>query len=141
MKLPGLFAVALGVLSITSQASDAANERDLYLCVADKKIGFGYNNRLDAYDAATLQAGKNFTISLSPAQDSAFKFVITEAGTSRPLGYCEYGFNDWGILFCDFGPADFRFNKYNERYITIYAGGYDDYPRGAFMEIGKCSSF
>jgi len=141
MKRPVLFAVALGALSFTSQVSDAVNLLDQYLCVADKKIGFGYNNRLDAYDAATLQAGKNFTISLSSAQDSAFKFVITEAGTSRPLGYCEYGFNDWGILFCDIMSAEFKFNKYNGRFITVFTGGYDDYPRGAYMEIGKCSSF
>lgn len=141
MKRPVLFAVVLGVLSITSQVSDAANLLDQYLCVADKKIGFGYNNTLDAYDAAILQAGKNFTISsLASSQDSDFLFIVTEAGTPRPLGYCAYGFNDWGILFCDLGPADFKFNKYNGRYITIHAGGYDDYPRGAYMEIGKCSS-
>jgi hypothetical protein len=140
MKQLVLFAVTLGALSITSQASDAANQRDQYLCVADKRIGFVYNNRLDAYDVATFQAGKNFTISLSSAQSSAFAFVITEARKSRPSGYCENGFNDYGIIFCKFG-GDFRFNKYKGTFITISAGGYDDDPSGASMEIGKCSSF
>jgi len=138
MKLLVLFSVALGALSITSQVSDAANLRDQYLCVADKKVGF-YNQGLDAYDAATLQAGKNFLISSPSSQDSHFKFVITYAGTSRPSGYCEYGFNDWGILFCDLMSGEFKFNMYNGRFITVFTGGYDDFPRGAYMETGRCS--
>ena len=114
MKLPVLLAVALGTLSFISQISDAANRLDQYLCVPDKKVGFEYyDNQLDVYGATTLQAGKNFTISSLFSGDTALKFVIIEAGKSRPSGYCEYGFNDWGILFCDLGPAEFKFNKYN----------------------------
>jgi len=141
MTRPVLFAVVLGALSITSQVSDAANLLDQYLCVPDKKVGFEYyDNQLDVYGATTLQAGKNFTISTASSQDSTVKFLIVETGTSRPSGYCEYGFNDWGILFCDIRSAEFKFNKYNGRFITVFTGGYDDYPRGAYMEIGKCSS-
>lgn len=141
MKLPVLFAVALGALPITAQASEATSRSDQYLCVPDKKIGFEYyDNQLDVYGATTLQAGKNFTISTLFPHDIPLKFFIIETGTSRPSGYCKYGFNDWGILFCDLGPAEFKFNKYNGRFITVFTGGYDDYPRGAYMEIGKCSS-
>lgn len=142
MKRPVLLAVALGTLSFISQVSDAANRLDQYLCVPDKKVGFeSYDNdQLNVYGATTLQAGKNFTISSLFSGDTTLKFVIIEAGTSHPAGYCEYGFNDWGILFCDIGRAEFKFNKYNGRFITVFTGGYDDYPRGAYMEIGKCSS-
>lgn len=140
MKRLVLSTVILGALSITFQASEAANQGDQNLCVADKKIGFEYNNRLDAYDAATFQAGNNFTTSLSFSQDSAFKFDIIEPGNSRPPGACKYGFNDWGILFCDLMPAEFRFNKDTKRFITMYAGGYDDPPSCAYLEIGKFSS-
>jgi hypothetical protein len=140
MKRLVLFAVVLGVLSIISQVSDAANLEDQYLCVVDKRIDFGYDYQREGSVPATLQAGKNFLISLSSSHDIVVRFLIIEAGNSRPSGYCRYGFNDYGVLFCDVGSADFKFNKYNGRYITTHAGRYDDFPRGAYMETGKCSS-
>jgi hypothetical protein len=140
MKRPVLFAVVLGALSITSHVSDAANLRDQYLCVSDKRIVFEYDNRLDAASAVTVHARKYFLISTPSSQDSDAAFLITEAGEPRRLGYCEYGFNDWGILFCDIMTAEFKFNKYNGRFITVFTGGYDQFPDGAYMETGKCSS-
>ena len=140
MKRPVLFAVVLGALSITSHVSDAANPRDQYLCVSDKRIVFEYDNRLDAAGAVTVHARKYFLISTPSSHDSDVAFFITEAGGPSPSGYCEYGFNDWGILFCDIRTAQLKFNKYNGRFITVFTGGYDAFPHGAYMETGKCSN-
>jgi hypothetical protein len=140
MKRLVLFAVVLGTLFITSQVSDAAKLLDQYLCVTEKRIGFGDDNRLYADSAATVQAVKNFLISTASSQDFHVIFFITEAGEPRPSGHCEYGFNDWGILFCDIRTAQFKFNKYNGRFITVFTGGYDEFPYRAYMETGKCSS-
>lgn len=150
MKLLVLFAVALGALSITSQASDAENQPAQYLCVANKKTGFVYNTRLHDWDAATFQAGEKYIISVR--QQLGGPFEITVVGNSRPSAYCEKGFDDYGSLYCFSRLGEFTFNKYNKRFIHSQTGGayvalldeqqpYEGSPAGPYLEIGKCSGF
>jgi hypothetical protein len=150
MKLLVLFTVALGALSITSQASDAEVQPAQYLCVANKKTGFVYNLRLHDWDAATFQAGDKYIISVR--QPLGGPFEITAVGESSPSAYCEKGFDDWGSLYCFSSLGEFTFNKYNKRFIHSQTGGRyyvarldeqepDEGSPGPYLEIGKCSGF
>ena len=94
------------------------------------------------------QAGNKYIISVR--QQLGGPFEITEVGKSRPSGFCPKGFDDYGFLFCDSIIGEFRFNKYNGKFIHIYAGGHydvdpgrvyqDEQSTGPYLEIGTCST-
>ena len=82
-----------------------------YLCIADLSTGFSYSSTHKKWRSVDFNTDDSkYVISKSDITNMAYK--ITIIGQSYVSAWCEDDFIDSGILFCERGNIQFRFNGY-----------------------------
>ncbi|MCW5787880.1 MAG: hypothetical protein KIT49_10335 [Nitrospira sp.] len=143
------------LFSATSAASQTMDNPELseeqYLCIPDKVTGFAFDTHLRKWEIAAFDSEKKYLVSVGTLNPLGLKTSkVAEIGSVLSMATCGSGFNESGYLFCS-GFVDFRFNKNNGRFISVYMHGYlsEDNTKGKsgdngsfdtpYMQIGKCS--
>ncbi|CAD6532380.1 hypothetical protein LMG28727_02929 [Paraburkholderia kirstenboschensis] len=120
-----------------------------YVCTPEKMTGFKYDSQEKKWNYAKFKT--DFQYVLTPGKGK-FAFNLVKVGDANPTGGCEKGFNDAGFLFCSIPDGDFKFNKFNGRYLLVSDIGYYLVGKGMWAEtdedsgdlafqIGKCKPF
>jgi len=148
-KISGILTAIFILLawSIPSYSEEKTEKDVSYLCIADSAVGFIFNKSTKAWNRTFIQTDRKYIISKSESIYDVWE--VNVIGDDFPFSGCKEDFNDDGNLFCE-GLSDFRFNKYNLRFLKIYPIGYWNEFRGVmknykegnntpYMEIGKCS--
>jgi hypothetical protein len=91
-----------------------------WVCVADHATGFKYDG--NKWNAAHFKTDEKFLVTKSDNPKTA-KWVVKKVGESFPTAFCEEDFTPSGALRCS-GFEEFRFNKKNLRFMSLYAIGY-----------------
>ncbi len=132
-----------------SQSDDAISGlEERYLCVSDRSTGFAFNAASKRWETAIFSNEKKYLI--APSGFLTKTLYVNEVGSDFSVASCGNGFNSDGVLFC-LGFIDFRFNRNNGRYISVYIHGYigvdglkektDEKADTPYLEIGRCSRF
>lgn len=140
------FVLAAGLLHIGGMRPQA----DGYVCAATHAAGFRFDKAEDQWVSATFRTDSKYLVRPSRSEDLAFirmahtiRWVVVKIGDSRPIGYCEDGFGDNGILSCE-GIHEFVVNSRTLRFEHRFDLGYaispgEDGDVTPYMEIGTCS--
>jgi len=131
-------AVFIGMSSAHAQDSS-------FICVADKAVGFGFDNFTNSWERRNFRGNSQYLI--NKKTDGDMGWVLKEVGDSTETK-CEGGFGQYGFLNCN-GYLDFQMNNESLRYIVAHKHGYVVRDPGngfieegaitPYLEIGKCS--
>ena len=144
MKMAGK--ILCGLFVCLFLASVAYGE-EKYICIAEKTVGFSYNEHTKGWLEAVFKTDNKYILSECPGSDCAYRLV--EIGGKNPVSTCKETFNSAGYIFCSM-LTKFKFNKDNGRFLLVHSLGYYNVSPGVYtdkssptpyMEIGKCSPF
>ncbi len=107
--------------------SELGHAADRYLCVAENSAGIAFDKTSERWTATVFKADQKVIV--AKATDDEKKkakgatWTVKPIGSDLPESICENDFNDAGYLYCT-GFVDFKLNRKNLRYLSIYTIGY-----------------
>ena len=121
---------------------------DSYLCVADKSVGFRYNEQSKKWVEAIFDVTdvKYIITTSEPLIDnekiSNRAWAIKNLGDEYPFAYSNENFSNNDSIIIKAG-YEFFIDKKSLRYLKVYNQGYwsgkDNNKDTPYLEIGKCS--
>lgn len=104
--------LAIAILLLGNSLVTSAEQ---YLCVADKGVGFSYNEQRKQWENAIFNVEDNkYIISDHSKYTVVFgerAFFVTEIGEEVPMTTCKEGFDELGYLYCTSFGHIFSFIK------------------------------
>lgn len=126
-------AVLAGLIATVPAVSQ--EEATAFLCIPDKSTGFKYIKTPGVWEILGVQEtpgvweSVNFDVSEKKylikrdVDQEKYEWEVSLFGAAFSRSSCKEDFNASGFLFCD-GIWDFRFNRDNLRFLSIYRSGY-----------------
>lgn len=137
------------VTAVALLASTTAWGVDSFSCVVDAMNGYLYDEATKSYKRSAFVSGREYLISRpADAYEARHgKWLVTEAGQTRPLAWCRNDFNPFGVLKCSGEIWELVFSRTTSRFVILEIGGllgdWEDTPKGkgaAYIAIGRCTA-
>lgn len=133
----------IGLLLVLFSSTAVAEK---WVCIPEQATGFNYIN--GKWQALSGKADNKYIIRAANNEELKrhkntldSKYVVMPFGSNIPLP-CRGNFHE-GVITCSYFDTHIRFNRDNNRFLSVYHTGYvdgiDTNDNSPHMTIGKCS--